>query len=48
MKYADNKYDGRTQKIPSEDTLFYFQKIRQTAVSVTANNGALWVRANTL
>ena len=48
IKYAHNTYDGRTQKIPSEDTLFYFRKRRQTDVRVTANDGACWVRAHTL
>ena len=48
IKYAHNKYAGRTRKIPSEDTLFYFRKRRRTAVSVTANVGACWVYAHTL
>ena len=48
IKYAHNTYDERTQKIPSEDTLFYFRKRRRTAVSMTANNGVWWVRAHTL
>ena len=47
IKYAHNTYDGRTQKIPSEDTLFYFWKRRRTAVSMTANDGTCWVRAHT-
>ena len=47
IKYAHNTYDGRTQKILLEDTLFYFRWRRQTAVSMTANDGACWVHANT-
>ena len=47
IKYAHITYDGRTQKILSEDTLFYFQRRRRTAVSMTANDGACWVRAHT-
>ena len=47
IKYAHITYDGRTQKIPSEDTLFYFRRRRWTAVSMTANDGACWVRAHT-
>ena len=47
IKYAHNTYNGRTQKIPSEDTVFYFRKRRRTAVSMTANDGACWVRAHT-
>ena len=47
IKYAHNTYDRRTQKIPSGDTLFYFQKRRRTAVIVTANDGVCWVRAHT-
>ena len=47
IKYAHNPYDRRTQKIPSEDTLFYFRWRRQTAVSMTANDCACWVRAHT-
>ena len=46
IKYAHNTYGGRTQKIPSEDTLFYFRWRRRTAVSTTANDGACWVRAH--
>ena len=48
IKYAHNTYNRRTWKIPSEDTLFYFRKRRRTTVRVTANDGAWWVRANTL
>ena len=47
IKYAHITYDGRTQKIPSEDTLFYLGRRRQTAVRMTANDGACWVRAHT-
>ena len=47
IKYAYNTYDGRKQEISLEDTLFYFQKRRRTAVSVTANDGTCWVRAHT-
>ena len=47
IKYAHNTYGGRTRKIPSEDTLFYFRWRRRTAVSMTANDGACWVRAHT-
>ena len=47
IKYAHNTYDGRTLKIPSEDILFYFRWRRQTAVSMTATDGACWVRAHT-
>ena len=47
IKYAHNTYNGRIQKIPSEDTLFYFRWIRQRAVSMTANDGACWVCAHT-
>ena len=46
-KYAHIMYDGRTQKIPSEDTLFYFRRRRRTAVSMTENDGAWWVSAHT-
>ena len=46
IKYAHNTYDGRTRTISSEDTLYYFWKRRQTAVSVTENDGACWVRAH--
>ena len=48
IKYAHNTYNGSTRKISSEDTLFYFQKRRRTAVSVTANVGVCWVCAHTL
>ena len=48
MKYAHNTYDGRIWMIPLEDKLFYFWKRRWTAVSLTANDGACWVRAHTL
>ena len=48
IKYAHNMYDGRTQKIPLEDTLFYFRKRRRTAVSMKANDGLCWVRAHKL
>ena len=47
IKYAHNTYDGRTQKILSEDILFYFWWRRRTAVSMTANDGACWIRAHT-
>ena len=47
IKYAHITYDGRTGNIPSEDTLFYFRRRRRTAVSMTANDGACWVRAHT-
>ena len=47
IKYAHNTYDGRTRKIPSEDTLFYFMWRKQKAVSMTANDGACWVCAHT-
>ena len=47
IKYAHITYNGRTQKIPLEDTLFYFSRRRRTAVSMTANDGACWVRAHT-
>ena len=47
IKYAHITYGGRTQKIPSEDTLFYFRRRRQTAVSMTSNDGACWIRAHT-
>ena len=47
IKYAQNTYDGRTRKIPSEDTLFYFQWRRWIAVSMKANDGACWVSAHT-
>ena len=47
IKYAHNMYDGRTQKIPSEDTVFYFRWRRHTAISMTVNGGACWVRAHT-
>ena len=48
IKYAHNTYNRRTRNIPSEDTLFYFRKRRRTAVSVTENYGACWVRTHTL
>ena len=48
IKYTHNTYDRGTQNIPSEDTLFYLQKRSRTAVSMTENNGAFWVRAHTL
>ena len=47
IKYAHITYNRRTLNIPSEDTLFYFRRRRQTAVSMTANNGACWARAHT-
>ena len=47
IKYAHITYDGRTRKIPSEDTFFYFRRRRRTAVSMTENDGACWVRAHT-
>ena len=47
IKYAHNTYNGRTQNIPSEDTLLYFRKRKRTAVSMTANDGACWLRAHT-
>ena len=47
IKYAHNLYDRRTRKMPSEDTLFYFQRRRRTVVRMTANDGACWVRAHT-
>ena len=47
IKYTHNTYNRRTQKIPSEDTLFYFRKRWRTAVSMPANDGAFWVRAHT-
>ena len=47
IKNAHNTYNRRTQKIPSEDTLFYFRWRRQTAVSMTTNDVAFWVRAHT-
>ena len=47
IKYAHNTYKGRTRKIPLEDTLFYFRWRRRTAVRMTANDGACWVRAHT-
>ena len=40
-------YNGSTRTIPSEDTSFYIRKRKRTAVSVTANDGACWVRAHT-
>ena len=46
IKYAHNTYGGRTRKIPSEDTFFYFRKRRRTSVRMTENDGACWVRAN--
>ena len=46
-KYAHITYDGRTRKILSKDTLFWFQRWRKTAVHMTANDGACWVRADT-
>ena len=47
IKYTHITYDGRTRKIPSEYTLFYFLWRKRTAVSMKANNGAFWVRAHT-
>ena len=47
IKYARNTYNGSTQKIPSEDTLFYFRWRRRTAVSMTENDGVCWVREHT-
>ena len=47
IKYAHNTYAGRTQMIPSEDTLFYFRWRRRTAISMTANDGACWIHAHT-
>ena len=47
IKYAHITYNGRTRKIPSEDTFFYFHRRRQTTVSMTANDGAFWVRSHT-
>ena len=47
IKYAHNTYGGRTRKIPSEDTLFYFRWRRWKAVSMTENDGACWVSAHT-
>ena len=47
IKYALYMYNGRTQKIPSEETLFYFWWRRQAAVSITANDGACLVGVHT-
>ena len=47
IKYAHITYYRRTRKTPSEYTLFYFRRRRRTAVSMTANDGAWWVRAHT-
>ena len=47
IKYVHNMYDRRTRKIQSEDTFFYLQKRRRTAVSMTDNDGACWVCAHT-
>ena len=48
IKYARNTHNGRTRKMPSEDTLFYFRKRKRTAVSMTANDSAFSVCAHTL
>ena len=47
IKYSHNTYGRRTRNIPSEDALFYLRKRSRAAVSMTANDGACWVRAHT-
>ena len=47
IKYAHNTYDGRTRKDTVGRYTVWFRRWRQTAVRMTPNDGACWVRAHT-
>ena len=46
-KYSHNTYDGRTRKDTVGRYIVWFRRWRRTAVRMTPNDGACWVRAHT-